>query len=40
MKQIKILILSVLVLFLSGCWNYRELNEMAIAGSIGIDYNE
>ncbi len=40
MKQIKILVLLVLVLFLSGCWNYRELNEMAIAGSIGIDYNE
>lgn len=33
-------LLLILVFFITGCWNYRELNTMAIVGSIGIDYDE
>lgn len=32
--------LIFLLLSLSGCWNYRELNEMAIVGAVAIDYDE
>lgn len=38
--MLKKILLSIIILFLStGCWNYRELNEMAIVGSIGIDFD-
>lgn len=40
MKKVKIIILLVLLLLQTGCWNYRELNEMAIVVSIGVDYDE
>lgn len=36
----KLLIISsvtILLLFLSGCYNYKELNEIAIVSSIGVD---
>lgn len=36
----KLVILLITLLFLSGCWNYRELNEMSITGALGLDYNE
>lgn len=39
MKKI-FFILIPLVLLTTGCWNYRELNEMAIVGALGIDYDE
>lgn len=37
MKKILILIS---VLLLTGCWNYKELNEIAIATGIAIDYKD
>lgn len=37
MKKIKYLILLIISL-LSGCYNYRELNDLAIATAISIDY--
>lgn len=38
--MLKKLLLSIIILFLStGCWNYRELNDMAIVGAIGIDFD-
>ena len=38
MKIIILLILSVFLL--SGCFDYKELNDMSIVSSIGIDYNK
>ena len=38
MKKIKYLLL--LLPFLSGCYNYRELNEIGITTAISIDYDE
>ncbi|WP_427138813.1 Ger(x)C family spore germination protein [Psychrobacillus psychrodurans] len=35
-----ILLLLILSLFLTGCWNRRELNELAITLAIGIDKSE
>lgn len=37
MKQRGILILVLIALLLSGCWNRRELNDLAIAVGYGID---
>ncbi|KZL89091.1 Ger(x)C family spore germination protein [Clostridium magnum] len=42
MKQ-KLLITIIIVfniLFLSGCWNYREVNRLAIVGGLAIDKDE
>lgn len=36
----KIFILFTLILFLGGCSDYKEVNEMAIISGIGLDYNE
>ncbi|TXC92907.1 Ger(x)C family spore germination protein [Metabacillus litoralis] len=36
-KSITLVIISILVLFSSGCWNRRELNELAISVGEGID---
>ncbi|WP_226530659.1 Ger(x)C family spore germination protein [Metabacillus niabensis] len=36
-KSISLVIISILVLFVSGCWNRRELNELAISVGEGID---
>jgi len=38
MKKIKYLIL--LLPLLSGCYNYRELNELGITTAISIDYKD
>lgn len=35
-----ILIATTLMLFLSGCWNRREVTELAIAVALGIDIND
>lgn len=41
MRKIKlILTIFILSLFNSGCWNYRELNELAITTGIGIDVKD
>ena len=40
MKKIKYFSLMLLIPLLSGCYNYRELNELAITTSISIDYSE
>lgn len=41
MKKIKIILgIFVLCLFTSGCWNYRELNELAITTGISIDIKD
>ena len=37
MKKIKILIVVLFLLVVSGCYNYRELNELSIVSAIGID---
>lgn len=36
----KILILILISIFLTGCYNYRELNDLAIVSAIAIDYND
>ncbi len=36
----KKIILLLACLFLCGCYDYKELNQIAIIGGIGIDYNE
>lgn len=35
----KILILPIIMLLLTGCYNYRELNELAIISAIAIDHD-
>ncbi|SDN66931.1 spore germination protein KC [Paenibacillus sp. yr247] len=36
-KSMILFLLTTMVLLSAGCWNRRELNELAIAGAIGID---
>ena len=36
MKYIKLILIMILVLPLTGCYNYRELNDLGITGAIGI----
>ena len=36
----KIILLIVVILFISGCYDYRELNNMAVIDGIAIDYKE
>lgn len=41
MKKMKVIIsLFILCLFTNGCWNYRELNELAITTGISIDVKD
>ena len=35
----KKILLIISLLLLSGCYNYRELNDLAIVSAIAIDYN-
>ena len=37
MKKIKIILILVLTILISGC-SYKELNDLAIASALGIDY--
>lgn len=37
MKKIKFLIIFVFIILLTGCYNYRELNQLAITSAIGIN---
>ncbi|MGM0714624.1 MAG: hypothetical protein ACQEU9_22745 [Bacillota bacterium] len=37
MKVIKVLLCLTLVILLGGCWNRKELNDLAICVGIGID---
>ncbi|MFA5410063.1 MAG: Ger(x)C family spore germination protein, partial [Bacilli bacterium] len=37
MKWFKLIFLIVTVFILTGCWNYRELEDLAIVGAIGVD---
>ena len=37
MKKIKLLVLILPLYFITGCFNYRELNELAITSAVGID---
>jgi spore germination protein KC len=37
MKHLKIIFVCAIVLLMTGCWNYRSLEELAIVGAIGID---
>lgn len=39
MKKIKLLILLLVPLILSGCYNYRELNDLGIMTAVSIDYD-
>ena len=36
----KIILSLILLLFLSGCWNYNELNDYSIATGMAIDYED
>ena len=36
----KIILLFLFCILLTGCWNYRELNDLAIVSGIGIDKDE
>lgn len=40
MKKIKYLILFCLIPLISGCYNYRELNDIGIVTAISIDYKD
>lgn len=40
MKKLKYLLLLLLVPILSGCYNYRELNDISIVTAVSIDYDE
>lgn len=40
MNKLKYLILLVIPIILSGCYNYRELNDLAITTAISIDYDK
>ena len=40
MKKFKYLVLLIIPLLLSGCYNYRELNDLAIVTGISIDYDK
>ena len=41
MKKLKIIAsMFILTLFTSGCWNYRELNELAITTGVAIDIKD
>lgn len=40
MKKIKILIVLLLPLFMSGCWDYNELNNMAVITGMSIDKSD
>lgn len=40
MNKFKYLILLIIPLFLSGCYNYQELNELAITTAVSIDYDK
>ena len=37
MKKIKILISLLIIFLVTGCYNYRELNKLAITSAIGIN---
>ncbi|MDD2490361.1 MAG: hypothetical protein PHY26_03835 [Bacilli bacterium] len=37
MKKFKWLFIIIILLLVSGCWQYRELNDLAIVSAIGID---
>lgn len=39
MNKLKYLILLIVPIILSGCYNYRELNDLAITTAISIDYD-
>lgn len=40
MNKLKYLIILIMPLLLSGCYNYQELNELAITTGISIDYDK
>lgn len=40
MNKLKYLIILIIPLLLSGCYNYQELNELAITTGISIDYDK
>lgn len=37
MTKFKIIIFLIIILLTTGCWNYRELNDIAVVDAIGID---
>jgi spore germination protein KC len=37
MKRFKIILLIIIVLLTTSCWNYRALEDLAIVGALGID---
>ncbi|MDD2470069.1 MAG: Ger(x)C family spore germination protein [Bacilli bacterium] len=40
MKHLKPILLVIVIILLNGCWNYKELESLAIVGAIGIDLGD
>ena len=40
MNKLKYIVLLIIPLLLSGCYNYQELNDLAITTAMSIDYDE
>lgn len=40
MRRFKIVFLIITVLLMTGCWNYRALEDLAIVGALGIDIED
>lgn len=40
MRKIKIILLCSITLLLCGCWNYHELNQIAIVTALGVDQTD
>lgn len=38
--KLKYFILVFTIFLLTGCWNYRDINDIAIVGALGIDYDK
>lgn len=37
MRKIKFILITIVILTATGCWQYRELNDLALVSAIGID---
>ncbi|WDU82114.1 hypothetical protein [Caloramator sp. Dgby_cultured_2] len=39
-KTIKLTLLSFIILLLTSCWNYKEIDKIAPAAGVSFDYDE
>ena len=40
MKKMKLVMVVLVITFMTGCWNYRDLEDVVIVGAIGIDVED